>query len=138
MTLEEMRKQALFQFNNDTDVLDDFDYMPHVNEYVNAGYDLLMYAWREEPAPKLTYDTEVPVLPEWAHKGIVDYATYLLYRNGSSARQGRGQEYLRAFAEVQERLRSGGKAPKHFFNIPDTVDSIPRDPIFQPAYNPFE
>lgn len=137
MTLGEMRKQALFQYNNDTDVLDDYEYMPHLNDYLNRGYDLLMYAWKEEPAPILTYDQETPDLPEWAHKGIVDYATYLLYRNGSSARQARGQEYLRAFYEVQERLRDGGKAPKHFIHIPDTPD-IPRHWKDMPAYNPFE
>lgn len=138
MTLGEMRTAVLFQYNNDTDVLDDYEYMPHINNYINAGYDQLMYAWKEEPAPILTIDTEVPILPEWAHKGIVDYATYLIYRNGSSARQARGQEYLRAFYEIQERLRNGGKAPKHFINIPDTEPYLPRDPKWMPAYNPFE
>jgi len=140
VNLGEMRKQVLFQFNNDTDPADDYEYMPHINDYINAGYDLLMYAYKEEPAPKLTHDLEIPDLPDWSHRGIVDYATYLIYRNGSSARQSRGQEYLRNFYEVQQRLRETGpgtKGPKHFHNIPDTPET--RFPIgFTVASDPLD
>lgn len=124
MTLAEIKTQALFQFNNDTDAMDDYEYMPHINDYVNEGYDKLLWYWKEESLStddRLVEETDSPNLaPDWSHRAIADYTTWLLYRNGNSGKQNRGQAYLQNFLEYCRRLRDlyGGGA-KNFFNIPD-------------------
>lgn len=120
MTLGEMKKQVLFQYNNDTEAMDDFEFMPHIVDYLNDGYDQLYYAYTDEHAEKLVVDYDTPVLPSWAHRGVVDYATWLIYRNGNSAKQARGQQYLQSFYDIRARLRDEKDDHiRHFINIPD-------------------
>ena len=124
MNLAEIKQQALFQYNNDTDAMDDYEFMPHINDYANEAYDKLLWHWKESALPpfmRLEKDTDVPVLvPDWAHRALSDYVTWLLYRNGSSARQNRGQVYLQNFLEFARRLKQmNGGGVKNFFNIPE-------------------
>ena len=43
MTLAEIKAQIMFQTNNDAEDID--DYLPHVNDYINEGYDKLVKVW---------------------------------------------------------------------------------------------
>lgn len=106
MTFEEMMQRAMFQYNADWDDREDYD--PHLDGYVNEGYDLLLYALTEHHLDDLpifhtlvadTDANEVPKVPQWTHLPLCDYATYLLYRNGNPQKQQRGQEYLRNFLQ---------------------------------------
>ena len=123
MTLAEIKTQALFQFGNDTDVMDDYEFMPHIEDYANEAYDILMWAWKDNHVPDdklLKDDNDVPDLPEWAHRAIADYTTWMLYRNGNGTRQNRGQAYLSNFNMYKNRLqveKYGGV--RNFYNIPD-------------------
>ena len=123
MTLAEIKTQALFQFGNDTDALDEYEFMPHIVDYANEGYEILFWYWKDIHIPddmKLRREEDVPQLPEWAHRAIADYTTWMLYRNGSSARQNRGQAYWDSFIDCRNRLRSekNGGHPHHFHHIP--------------------
>ena len=40
MTLKQIQDQVMFQTNNDADDLPDF--LPHLHDYINEGYDLLV------------------------------------------------------------------------------------------------
>jgi len=53
-------------------------------------------------------DDEIPKVPEWVHPYIGDYATYLLYRNGNSSKQNRGQEFLARFLDAMRLLKPYG------------------------------
>ena len=123
MTLADIKTQALFQFGSDTDVMDDYEYMPHIVDYANEAYDILMWAWKDNHVPDenlLKDDNDAPDLPDWAHRAIADYTTWMLYRNGNSARQNRGQAYLSNFNMIKNRLqveKYGGV--RNFYNIPD-------------------
>ena len=106
MTFESMMQRALFQYNADWDDLE--DYTPHVDAYVNDGYDQVLFAITgkhlDEIAPFKTLvsgeDNEVePGVPAWTHLPICDYATYMLYRNGNPQKQQRGLQFLRNFEE---------------------------------------
>lgn len=110
MTLTEIRNQVMFQTNNDVDDLGDF--MPHLNDYVNEGYDQLVNYFTgghimdesNDYAP-LSSGGDEPMLPQYAHRAIVDYATYLVYRNGNAVKQNRGQAFLSAFLQVCSQLK---------------------------------
>ncbi len=128
MTLSEMYNQIMFQTNNDSDDLGDFT--PHIGDYVNEGYDKLVEAYADEHVsedsddyPRLVAKGDTPNLPEYSHRGIVDYATYLIYRNGNAVKQNRGQAYYSSFYEYLVKLKyegsmqkAGGK-PFKFTNI---------------------
>ena len=43
MNLLEIKQHVLFQTNNDADDLGDF--LPHLTDYINEGYDKLIVAW---------------------------------------------------------------------------------------------
>ena len=95
MNLGEMKKQNMFQTNNDADDLGDF--LPHLTDYINEGYDRVVQAWSgghvsedDDTFTPLTNDQSTPALPGWAHRAIVDWATWLVYRNGSPNKQSRG------------------------------------------------
>lgn len=120
MTLADIKKQALFQYNNDTDPVDDFDFLPHLVDYINEGYEDLYWNWTDEHVDSpLREERDVPLLPEWAHRAVADYATYLIYRNGSSARQNRGQAYLSNFMLIRNKLRDEkDDNVRNFHNIP--------------------
>ena len=133
MTLQEIKEQVMFQTNNDADDLGDFE--PHMDDYVNEGYDLLVEAvygthLGEKYAP-LAGNAAEPSLPAWMHRGLVDYATWLVYRNGNLVKQNRGVAYRAAFDQLVSKARlwaasqTNGKtdaygrpvAPGKFYNI---------------------
>ena len=132
MTLSEIQDQIMFQTNNDADDLG--DYLPHLNDYINEGYDRICIIWDNshvpcENYPALTDGTDVPNLPEWMHRYIADWATWLVYRNGNPQKQQRGRAYWQHFTELLSKLADGGgkaglnedgsqKRYKNFFNIP--------------------
>lgn len=133
MTLQDIKEQVMFQTNNDADDLGDFE--PHMDDYVNEGYDLLVEAvydthLGEEYVPLAESNAE-PSLPAWMHRGLVDYATWLVYRNGNLVKQHRGAAYRAAFDQLVSKARlwaasqTNGKtdaygrpvAPGKFYNI---------------------
>ena len=113
MTFKEIKDQIMFQTNNDADDLEDF--LPHVNDYVNEGYDKLVNAWAKNHIPITDYptledDTDVPALPYWTHRALADYATWLVYRNGNPQKQQRGMYFLQAFQQVLATISDEGGA----------------------------
>ncbi|MDD6143319.1 MAG: hypothetical protein PUD16_07485 [bacterium] len=119
MNLLELKQQVMFQTGNDADDLGDFQ--PHLTDYLNEGYDRLMMAYVREhiggdgDSPELGHDKSRPELPEWLHRAIADYATWLVYRNGSAEKQSRGFVFRKAFeeAEMKARTFSAGKYITH-------------------------
>ena len=133
MTLAEIKAQIMFQTNNDAEDIE--DYLPHVNDYINDGYDRLVHVWTKslhiesDDYPKLEDDSDEPNLPEWTHRGIVDWATWLVYRNGNPQKQQRGFRFRESFEELLSQMREAGgidglnedgstKTYKYFRNIP--------------------
>ena len=131
MTLAEIKNQVMFQTNNDAEDLGDYE--PHINDYINEGYDRLVSTWARDHVPtaadRLEYDTDEPETPEWTHRALVDYATWLVYRNGNPQKQQRGMAYLSAFNEVLAKVTDEGgaeglnadgtrKRVTKFYNIP--------------------
>lgn len=132
MTLSEIKEQIMFQTNNDADDLGDYE--PHINDYVNEGYDKLVLIWDSQHVPSTDYpmleeDDDVPNLPEWIHRAIVDWATWLIYRNGNPQKQNRGMAYRAAFEDMLNKISGMGgkdglnedgslKKYKNFINIP--------------------
>ena len=53
MTLAEIKNQIMFQTNNDEE--DITDYLPHVVDYINDGYDRLVKVWTKSHAPQEEY-----------------------------------------------------------------------------------
>lgn len=122
----------MFQTNNDADDLG--DYTPHIDSYINEGYDRVIRAWTKNHIPTegyamLSADSDVPNVPEWIHPALANYATWLIYRNGNPQKQQRGLYYLRAFEEVLARISDEGglagmnsdgtlKQYRNFINIP--------------------
>lgn len=120
MTLQFMKEQVMFQTNNDADDLGDFE--PHLNDYVNEGYNLLVEAvygknLGDAGYAALEQQNSEPILPVWMHRGIVDYATWLVYRNGNLTKQNRGRAYLAAFEELVSKARLW--ASKNSENVTD-------------------
>ena len=71
--------------------------------------------------PRLHEDYEKPKTPEWTHRAIVDWATWLVYRNGNTNKQNRGLAFRSSFDEIIAKvIAQGGKNGKvrNFFNIP--------------------
>lgn len=113
MTFQEIKDQIMFQTNNDADDIEDF--LPHVDDYVNDGYDRLVRAWMGQHVPdggtpRLKEPTDVPRLPEWTHRAICDWATWLVYRNGNPQKQQRGLYFRSAFEEILARIAGEGGA----------------------------
>lgn len=122
----------MFQTNNDADDLG--DYTPHIDDYINEGYDRVMRVWTKNHIPTDEYamleaDTDVPAVPEWIHPALANFATWLIYRNGNPQKQQRGLYFLRAFEDVLSRISDEGglsgmnedgtlKQYKKFRNIP--------------------
>lgn len=123
MTVTEIKHEVMFQTNNDAEDLGDF--LPYLMDYINEGYDLLVNAWADTHIhtteyPELT-DESVPLLPEWTHRALADWATWLVYRNGNPNKQTRGYQFKVAFENVLAKVRSEGGArgkARNFFNIP--------------------
>jgi len=130
MTLQDLRQQVLFQTGNDLDDLGDFQ--PHLTDYLNDGYDRLCVALcgehvSEDSAehPPLVMERDEPALPAWAHGAVGDWATWLIYRNGSATRQSRGYAFRASFEAAEKKLRGMTAEEKglkstgaHFGNIP--------------------
>ena len=134
MTLKEIKEQIMFQTNNDADDLEDFE--PHIVDYINDGYDRIVVVFDHQHVstdsvmyPTMSEDTDDPNLPEWMHRYLVDWATWLVYRNGNPQKQNRGYAYREAFERFLSQLASeGGKAGmntdgtlvryRNFYNIP--------------------
>lgn len=113
MTLAEIKNQIMFQTNNDAE--DVGDYLPHLVDYINEGYDKLMNVWDKSHVPGVTYDRleidpDEPELPEWTHRALVDWATWLIYRNGNPQKQQRGMAYRSAFEEIMAKIADEGGA----------------------------
>lgn len=132
MTVEEIKNEIMFQTNNDVEDVE--DYLPYLMDYINDGYDQLVKAWTKSHTTqgeyqRLEYDFDEPNLPEWLHRYIADWATWLVYRNGNPQKQNRGMAYRAAFEEVIGKISGeGGKDGlnsdgtniqyKYFRNIP--------------------
>ena len=132
MTFAELKDHVMFQTNNDADDLG--DYLPHVDDYINEGYDRIVKVWDKSNVPsdgypKLAEDDDAPVLPEWMHRYIADWATWLIYRNGNPQKQNRGRAYWQSFTEFLSQIADGGgkdgtnedgslKRYRNFINIP--------------------
>ena len=134
MNLGEIKNQVMFQTNNDADDIGDFE--PHIVEYVNDGYDRIVNIWAHqhvtsgnEVYPSLAEDSDVPNVPEWTHRYLADWATWLVYRNGNPQKQQRGYAFRETFLQMLTVLsREGGedglnedgtlKGYKNFYNIP--------------------
>lgn len=124
MTLDEIKSQVMYQTNNDKDDLPDFE--PHLTDYINEGYDILVMNYTDEHVasdsetyPALSESTDVPKLPEYTHRGIADYATYLVYRNGNAVKQNRGMAFYSTFLDIVAKLKyeRDGIGRKQFKNI---------------------
>lgn len=134
MTLGEIKDQVMFQTNNDSDDLEDFE--PHIAEYVNDGYDRLVKIWDHqhvssgsESYPALSESTDVPKTPEWTHRYLADWATWLVYRNGNPQKQQRGYAFRESFLAMLSTVSGEGGAAglnedgtlkkyNNFINIP--------------------
>jgi hypothetical protein len=133
MTLGEIKNQIMFQTNNDEEDIE--DYLPHVVDYINDGYDRILKVWTkshhvaDDTYDKLTYDSDEPELPEWLHRYICDWATWLVYRNGNPQKQQRGMAYYQSFMGILSQIAGEGGADglnedgsvkqyKNFRNIP--------------------
>ena len=123
MDLSALRQQVLFQTGGDAE--DVQDYLPHLTQYLNEGYDRLLMAAcgrhvgeGAEEDPPLSHDRSTPNLPAWTHRAIADWATWLICRNGNAQRQSRGYAFRRAFEEVESRLRSA-RSGRFIIHIPN-------------------
>ena len=113
MTLSDIQEQVMFQTNNDPDDLGDFT--PHINDYINEGYDRIIILWDNKHVPCTDYPRleeaeDTPNIPEWIHRYIADWATWLIYRNGNPQKQQRGMQFRYSFEELLNKISSmGGK-----------------------------
>ena len=135
MTLEEIKEQIMFQTNNDADDLEDFE--PHIVDYINDGYDRIVVVFdhqhvapESETYPTLEETTDVPNLPDWMHRYLTDWATWLVYRNGNPQKQQRGYAYRETFELFLRQIAGEGgkdgmnadgtlKRYRNFINIPE-------------------
>lgn len=112
MTLAEIKNEVMFQTNNDAE--DVGDYLPYLVDYINEGYDRLMSVWEKNHIPvqhdRLEEDTDVPELPEWTHRALCDWATWLVYRNGNPQKQQRGMAFRAAFLDILSQIADEGGA----------------------------
>lgn len=132
MTLNDLKEHIMHQTNNDADDLGDYE--PNIDMYINEGYDRIVVAWDSSHVPSDAYPVleepdDVPLLPEWMHRYIADWATWLIYRNGNPQKQQRGRAYWQSFQELLAQIASmGGKGGmnedgsikkfRNFINIP--------------------
>ena len=124
MTLDAIKTQVIFQTNNDKEDLPDFE--PHLTRYINEGYEILVFNYTgkhvaEESTeyPSLSSNNDEPNLPEYAHRALADFATYMVYRNGNATKQNRGMAYYSTFLQMVSQLKfeSGGVTRRQFTNL---------------------
>ena len=132
----------MFQTNNDSDDLEDF--LPALTDYINEAYDRLVVVWAKAHVPSADWPAlreyeeqeeptdppaDVPQTPEWTHRYLADWATWLVYRNGNPQKQQRGYAYREAFLGMLATISGEGgenglnadgtqKQYKSFINIP--------------------
>lgn len=121
MTVGEIKNEVMFQTNNDIEDVE--EYLPYLLGYINEGYDKLVYSYTKEHVgetrPWLEEDSDEPQLPDWSHRALADYGTWLVYRNGNPQKQNRGMAFLSAFNEMVSKLNGLAGGPyTNFFNIP--------------------
>lgn len=123
MDLSALRQQVMFQIGSDAEDVQDF--LPYLTQYINEGYDrLVMAAYgrhvsnEEDDYLPLSHDRSTPNLPDWTHRAIADWATWLICRNGNTQRQNRGYAFRKAFEDVESRVRGvdGGRYIHHIPN----------------------
>ena len=120
MNLAELKNAVMNQTNNDADDLGDF--LPHLVDYINEGYERLVFASAKQHVSSdsddytpLSNDKSSPNLPEWMHRSIADWATWLVYRNGNIQKQNRGYAFRNAFLETEAKA---SQRKYYFANIP--------------------
>ncbi len=116
MTLDAIKAQVMFQTNNDREDLPDFE--PHLTDYINDGYEILVFNYTGKHVSDddgseyvtLNQSYDEPELPDYAHRALADFATYMVYRNGNAVKQNRGMAFYSAFLQVASQLKyeSGG------------------------------
>ena len=142
MTLDEIKKQVMFQTNNDDDDLEDF--LPSLEDYINEAYDRLVNVWAKQHVPSTDWPAlreyendeeetdppvDVPRTPEWTHRYLADWATWLVCRNGNPQKQQRGYAFRESFLGMLSKIADEGgmeglnedgtqKRFRNFFNIP--------------------
>ena len=134
MTLGEIKYHVMFQTNNDADDIGDFE--PHIIDYINEAYDKLVNVWAKQHTefkrvdfPRLGNDEDEPKTPEWTHRYLADWATWLIYRNGNPQKQNRGMAYRYSFEQMLSQVADEGgmnglnedgsrKQYRNFINIP--------------------
>jgi hypothetical protein len=98
----------------------------HISYLINEGYDILVMNYTDQHVasdsvdyPPLVNLTDVPNLPEYTHRGLADYATFCVYRNGNAVKQNRGMAFYSAFLDIVGKLKyeRGGVGRKQFKNI---------------------
>lgn len=121
MNLKELKITVMHQTGGDEADLP--DHHPYLTDYLNDGYDRLVYASRgqhvtEDSAdhPPLKNDRSAPDLPQWAHGALADWASWLILRNGGTDSQSRGLAFRRSFENTEKRLRS--EKGSRFRNLP--------------------
>ena len=122
MTVGEMKRFVMHQTGNDT--ADVSEFLPYLTDYLNEGYDRLVFAFAKEHVadgsqsfPALADDLDAPRLPVWTHPAIANWAAWCMYRNGSPQKQNRGIQFRAAAEETAAQIRCGSKA-QAFFNMP--------------------
>ena len=137
MNLAEIKSRVMFQTNNDDEDVE--DYLPHLVDYINDGYDRLVSVWAKQhlgtedwpmlEEPGTNEDQPEPKTPEWTHRYLADWATWLIYRNGNPQKQQRGYAFRNSFEEMLAKVSGEGgesglnpdgtqKQYKFFINIP--------------------
>ena len=107
MEYSELQALVMVQTNNDLD--DVSEYETQLPAYLNEGYNLLYKRWmRKYPDTPLSEDTDVPDLPEYMHRAITDWATWLMYRNGNPSKQQRGLYFRQSFEKFLATIPDGG------------------------------
>lgn len=124
MNLAALKSFVMFQTSNDPEDVGDF--MPYLLQYINNGYDQVVNAYDaqhvpSEDYPALRLDSDEPLLPEWMHTMIADWATYMVYQNGNPQKQSRGYQFRTQAEGVLAKVRAEGGidgAVTAFSNIP--------------------
>lgn len=111
MTLGDIKNQIMFQTNNDEEDIEDF--LPHLIDYINDGYDRIVNAWTKNHVPQTDYppladDADIPNVPEWMHRYLADWATWLVYRNGNPQKQNRGMAFRESFLSMIAKISDEG------------------------------
>lgn len=158
MTLSEIKEQVMFQTNNDAEDVGDFlpaltDYINEAYDrlikvwakaHVNSGSENWPPLREPDPEPEesedeeifddeensgVVYPVDVPRTPEWTHRYLADWATWLVYRNGNPNKQQRGYAFRESFLWMLSTIADEGgkdgldedgnqKQYKNFYNIP--------------------